>query len=41
MENHGTEGIIAANPDRPLSFGERLSRWRLHWTAGAETALTH
>jgi hypothetical protein len=23
MENFGTEGIIAANPDRPLTYGEK------------------
>lgn len=22
-ENHGTEGIVAANPDRPQTYGER------------------
>lgn len=22
-ENHGTEGIVAADPDRPMSFGEK------------------
>ena len=22
-ENHGTEGIVAAHPERPMSFGEK------------------